>query len=150
MPDRLEKAERRVAKEAEEVHYVDITDASGVTHRATIGQDGRAIGGLQIIPTPETTPATILLSVKRAILLHAVWRMENFPDVYPTFRPALIKGQAAGPLLKQDSEVFAQACRELLTIADNTDALCEVYSGLMDRQTQKMFEGLKSQVRAPE
>jgi hypothetical protein len=144
MTDRLEKAERRVAKEAEVVRYVDITDASRITHRVTIGENGRAIGSLQVVPTPETTPATILLSVKRAILLHALWRMENFPDVYPTFRPALIKGQQAGPLTGHDPEVFTQACQELLTIADNTEALHQVYGGLMDRQPQK------SQVRAPE
>jgi hypothetical protein len=126
MPDRLEKVERQVAKGSEQTRCVDITNAKG-TYRITVGENGRAIGSPELVPTSEVTPATTLRSYKVAILIHALWRMENFPDKYPTFRPALVKGREAGPLKDHDPKVFAQACKELLAIADDVAALGEVY-----------------------
>ena len=80
MPDRLEKAERRVAKEDEEVHYVDITDAKGIIRRATIGQDGRCIGDLKVIPTPQPSDDEL----RDAICQHASMRvrMRDVPTMY--------------------------------------------------------------------
>lgn len=145
MPDRLENVERRVAKGSEQIRSVDITDAKNVTRRCTVGENGQVIGGLEIVPTPPVTEASVLRSYKVAILIHALWRMENFPVKYPTFRPALVKGREAGPLLRQEPEIFARACKELLTIADDVKALSEVYGHFRDRQADDIFKRLESQ-----